>query len=274
MNYQQELLYEARRKFSRVPLSEKVCDAFMKLPRHRFLNRFSVDYQNWLEVRTENLPLIYADTTLLLYRKDKYVSTISQPSFVLKMLDLLDLREGMKVFELGAGSGWNAALMGYLVGKSGKVLSYEIIPEMSQEAQKNLAQFDLPQVEIRQGDALQEIWEIDQFDRGIFTAGMWDLPGIFFDIFSVGGKFLFVLKTARGDLLLAMERKADCFEVYDKILCSFVSVTGSTSNHYHNNLEQLYHATGSIRIYPQGKINLSGQLISGRDMVFELNDQT
>lgn len=272
MNYQQELLYKARMKFSKIPLSERVCDAFMKLPRHRFLNRFSVDYENWLEVRTENLPLIYSDTTLLLYRKDKYVSTISQPSFVLKLLELLDLREGMKAFELGTGSGWNAALMGHLVGKSGKVLSFEIIPEMSQEAQKNLSQFDLPQVEIRQGDALQEIWEIDQFDRGIFTAGMWDLPGIFFDIFPIGGKFLFVLKTTRGDLLLAMERKEHCFEVYEKIDCSFVSVTGSTSDHYHNNLDELYHTNGTIRVYPQGTINLSGVLISGRDMVFQISE--
>lgn len=271
MSYQEELLFEAKMKFSKVPLSQRVCDAFMLVPRHKFLNRFSIDYENWLEVRTENLPLIYADTTLLLYQKDKFVSTISQPSFVLRMLDLLDLRQGMKVFELGAGSGWNAALMGILVGKSGKVLSYEIIPEMSREAQQHLQQFQMPQVEIRQGDALQEVWEIDEFDRGIFTAGMWDLPGIFFDIFSEGAKFLFVLKTTRGDLLLAMEKKKDCFEVFEKIYCSFVSVTGPTAGHYQNNLDEVYSAQGNIRIYPQGTLNLAGTLVAGKDMVFQLS---
>jgi protein-L-isoaspartate(D-aspartate) O-methyltransferase len=272
LSFQEELLFEARRKFTKTPLSTMVCDAFMAIPRHKFLNRFSADYENWLEVRAENLPLIYADTTLLLYQKDQYISTISQPSFVLKMLDLMDLKPGMKAFELGAGSGWNAALMGHLVGKTGKVLSYEIIPEMSREAQQHLTQFDLPQVEIRQGDALQEVWEIDQFDRGIFTAGMWDLPGIFFDIFSEGAKFLFVLKTTKGDLLLAMERKKDYFEVFEKIYCSFVSVTGPTSQHYHNNLDELYHAKGLIRIYPQGVIDLTGHLVAGKDMVFQLQE--
>lgn len=240
------------------------------MPRHRFLEKFSADYTNWLEVRTQTLPLIYSDTTLLLYQKDQFISTISQPSFVLRMLDLLDVRLNMKVFELGAGSGWNAAMLGHLVGPGGKVLSYEIIPEMCQQAQKHIAAFNLPQVEIRQGDALQEVWELENFDRGLFTAGLWDLPGIFFDVFTPGGKFLFVLKTTQGDLLMAMERKQDCFEVYETIRCSFVSVTGETAQRYYNNLDELYSVSVKerIRIYPQGTMNLSGRLLAGRDMIF------
>jgi len=49
--------------------------------------------------------------------------TISQPSTVARMLQLLELKKGDKVLEVGAGSGWNAALIGYLVGGS-KVPAY------------------------------------------------------------------------------------------------------------------------------------------------------
>ncbi len=72
----------------------------------------------------------------MLYGEDdsNVLSTISQPSFVLRMLDMLQLRPGHRVFELGAGSGWNAALMGHLVGPEGQVFSLELIPEVARAA--------------------------------------------------------------------------------------------------------------------------------------------
>lgn len=266
LNPQQELLDKAK---SMYPLSKEVMEAYLTLPRHKFINRFSPDYSHWLKVKPEYMSLIYADTTLLLYDKGDYISTISQPSFVLLMLEILDLQPGMKVFELGAGSGWNAAMMGYLVGKTGLVKSYEIIPEMTKEALAHVAQFDLPQVQIIQGDALEEIWDEEEFDRGIFTAGAWDLPGVFFDALKVGGKFLFVLKTNEGDLLLAMEKHRDHFEVYKKIHCQFVSVTGSTVEYYHNNLSALQYVKSKITIWPQGTLYLGENVIAGRDMIFK-----
>jgi len=268
VDYQSELLQEAKHKYS---LSKEICDAYVALPRHEFLTRFSPDYISWLKVSPQNLPCIYADTTLLLYQRQGYVSTISQPSFVLKMLDLLDIKPGMKAFELGTGSGWNAALMGYLVGKKGKVISYEIIPEMVKQAKNHLAKFDLPQIEVVQGDALQEIWEAEEFDRGIFTAGAWDMPGILFNAIKDGGKLLFVLKTSRGDLLLAMQKVKDHFQVYDKMACQFVAVTGSTMKVYHNDLSELYRTSGNITIWPQGEMGLGNHIVVGRDMVFKID---
>jgi len=64
------------------------------------------------------------------------VERYSQPSFVLRMLDMLQLQPGQTVFELGAGSGWNAALMGHLVGPEGRVFSLELIPEVARAAAK------------------------------------------------------------------------------------------------------------------------------------------
>ena len=84
----------------------------------------------------EHIATLYANRPLILFGDDdeNLPSTVSQPSFVLRMLDLLQLEAGGKVFELGAGSGWNAALMGHLVGPAGQVVSLEIIPELAQGA--------------------------------------------------------------------------------------------------------------------------------------------
>ena len=267
MTYAENLLKEAKKKYS---LSKKVCEAYLKTPRHLFLTIFSTDYHHWLGVTPETIPLVYDDKVLLLYEKDGFVSTITQPSFVLRLLDLLDLHEGMRVFEVGAGSGWNAALMGHLVGKNGSVISYEIIPEMALSARKHLLGFDLPQVKVIPGDALEEIRQEQKFDRGIFTAGARDMPGILFDVIKDGGKLIFVLKTSHGDLMLAMIREHDHFKVYHRMNCHFVSATGPILSTYQNDLSMLYYTQGEIKIYTQGTMGLRGNVIAGRDMIFEI----
>lgn len=127
--------YQARLLNKISKISEKTREAYCKTPRHLFVKRFSVDGERWISLNYENmkshLPLIYSDHPLLLFDNGAQISTISQPSLVLRMLDLLDVMEGHKVFELGTGSGWNAALLGQLVGKEGLVMSFEIIDEMA-----------------------------------------------------------------------------------------------------------------------------------------------
>ncbi len=270
MDLQTELLHEAKQNYQ---LSKEVCDAFEAMPRHEFLSRFSRFSPNktkWLKVTPETLPYVYADTTLLIYEKNGVISTISQPTFVLRMLELLDLKPDMKVFEVGTGCGWNAALMGSLVGKKGKVTTYEIIPEMVQQAKLNLAKFDLPQVDVIEGDGLEEIWELENFDRGIFTVSAWDMPAILFDVIKEGGKLLFILKTSRGDLLLGIKREKDHFRVFEKLPCRFAPVTGSTVGSYYNNLSELYMAKGDITIWPQGTLGLGHRVVVGRDMIFKI----
>lgn len=232
-SFDQERLLETIRNKAWVKISKDVEHAFLMTPRHYFVRRFSVDYDHWIEVDGDTvknfLPLIYADATLLIWDDGHHVSTISQPSLVLHMLELLDLKNGMRVFELGTGSGWNAAMLGRLVGKTGEVVSYEIIPELARDAENILATIDLPQVKIKSGDAAELIKHEGPFDRGVFTAGAFDLPLSFFDKVKEGGKLLFVLKTGGDDLLLSLEKRTDHFEEVARMRCRFVSVMGDTA---------------------------------------------
>ena len=83
---------------------------------------------------------------------ETFASTISQPSLVLRMLDMLQIEPGQKVFELGAGSGWNAALLGQLVGSAGHVYSLEILPDIAHRAAAAIQSLAIGNVSIIEGD--------------------------------------------------------------------------------------------------------------------------
>src|ERR1041385_5966382 len=126
--YQRQLLEQAKAIYAEAPLTEATQRAYLETPRHTFLQRYRQwGVKEWNEVDEHNLEehlaTLYSDRPLVLFGDDDndVPSTISQPSFVLRMLDMLQLERGQKVFELGAGSGWNAALMGNLVASDGCV---------------------------------------------------------------------------------------------------------------------------------------------------------
>ncbi|MBN1169629.1 protein-L-isoaspartate O-methyltransferase [Candidatus Micrarchaeota archaeon] len=95
--------------------------------------------------------------------------TISAPSVVAFMLEHLDVRSGMKVLEIGTGSGYNTALLSRLV-ESGKVISFEFYDEVFEVAEKNLKNFK--NVEIYLGDGSAGHEKQAPYDRIIVTAAM------------------------------------------------------------------------------------------------------
>jgi len=134
--YQRQPLEQSRRIFYKTPINQATERAYLATPQHLFVRRYrEFGTAEWHQVTAENLgqhlATLYADRPLVLFGEDdsNLLSTISQPSFMLRMLDMLPLRPGQTVFELGAGSGWNAALMGHLAGPGGRVFGLEIIPD-------------------------------------------------------------------------------------------------------------------------------------------------
>jgi protein-L-isoaspartate(D-aspartate) O-methyltransferase len=102
--------------------------------------------------------------------------TISQPSTVVLMLEALDVHEGQKILEIGAGSGYNAALLGVLVGSKGKVITTEIIPELFQFASENLKKAHISNVKVFNADGSKGYPEEAPYDRIIVTAGAPAIP--------------------------------------------------------------------------------------------------
>lgn len=67
--------------------------------------------------------------------------TISQPYTVVFMLELLGVKAGETVLDVGSGSGWQSALLAYLVGKGGKVYAVEIVPALCAFGQRNVSKY-------------------------------------------------------------------------------------------------------------------------------------
>lgn len=235
--WQNQILEKARYLFADNLIDLKIETAFLETPRHLFVNCYRLSGQEkWNQVNQSNLEqhlsILYRDDSLDLWRKDseRRSSTISQPSLVLYMLNLLQLEPGHKVLELGAGSGWNAALMGHIVSESGHVYSVEIIPEVAKKAAENIERLGINNVSIVEGDGSDGYKSASPFDRMIFTAGTFDLPRNLYNQIKEGGLLLVVIKIEGGaDNLFLLEKKDEYFESLDSLPCQFVPVTGKYS---------------------------------------------
>jgi protein-L-isoaspartate(D-aspartate) O-methyltransferase len=135
---------------------ERVIAAMMAVPRHAF-------------VPTEYLDLAYDDHPLPI----GYGQTISQPSLVAMMTEMLDLEDGDKVLEIGTGSGYQAAILGELTDE---VYTVEIIPELAGIARRVLDELGYEDIHIDRADGYYGWWEYAPFDAIIVTAAPDHLP--------------------------------------------------------------------------------------------------
>lgn len=179
-----------------LPLPEKVVSAFYKFPRDEFLSGFT-------------LMEVYQDQPLVLFEKGSQIATVLPPVLSLKILDLLQLEEGQRVFELGTGCGWMTAMIGELVGPHGKVFSFEIIPELANKARLKMQEWGLRQVEVHQKDGYFGYRPEAPFDRILFTAGSVDFPHSLFEQLKDDGRMIFLAESYLGFYTLEVYGKKD-----------------------------------------------------------------
>lgn len=217
------------------PIEPRLKQAFLDYPRHRFIPRYQHPLtRQWVELSPqtidEHLPTLFANRSLGIYQlsESSFIATISQPVLVLNMLFLLDIQPGMSVFEIGTGSGWNAALMGHLVGPQGHVYSAEILPDLVATSQQALRATQAQSVTVILGDGMAGYASGAPFDRIIFTAGAYDIPLALHQQLKEGGLLLAVLKIAGGgdDLVLLRKQNGVLVSQYLSPV-QFVPILGS-----------------------------------------------
>jgi len=143
------------RQIGRKLLDPKVMEVMGSVPRHEFVPEQSRRHAY------DNRPLPIG-----------YGQTISQPYIVALMTDLLALRPGQKVLEVGTGSGYQAAV---LAATGVDVFSVEIIPELGTQAAERLARLGYD-VTTRIGDGYHGWQEQAPFDAVIVTAAASHIP--------------------------------------------------------------------------------------------------
>ncbi|MBI2652810.1 protein-L-isoaspartate(D-aspartate) O-methyltransferase [Candidatus Woesearchaeota archaeon] len=114
----------------------------------------------------------YQDMPLPLLRG----KTISQPTTVMIMTHALELEPGEKVFEIGTGSGYQAAIIAKIVGPKGKVTTTEVVPELIQFARQNLKTAKINNVFIYEDDGSNGMSPDAPFDKIIITAACKEFP--------------------------------------------------------------------------------------------------
>ena len=133
--------------------------------------------------------------------------TNSQPSTVADMLELLDVRLGDRVLDLGAGSGWTTALLSVLVGAQGRVSGVERHRGLVDTAQTVLRSVDCENAEIVTAAPGQlGLPEAGPFDRILVSAGAEEIPDQLLDQLEIGGimvipvqgQMLKVIRDGRG----------------------------------------------------------------------------
>jgi len=147
----------------------------------------SVDRKDFVPEEVKDLA--YENTALPIGQKQ----TISQPLVVAFMLELLELKFGEKVLEIGTGSGWKTALLAKLVGESGKIFSIERIKELNEFAGKNLSRYGFLEkgtVELILADGSKGYSEQAPFDKIIAAASAENLPIVWQEQLKIGGRLV------------------------------------------------------------------------------------
>ena len=114
----------------------------------------------------------YQDTPLPLLRG----KTISQPTTVMIMTSLLELNQGDKVFEIGTGSGYQAAIIAKIIGAKGRVITTEVVPELVSFAKQNLKKAKIENVKVYEDDGSNGMPSEAPFDKIIITAACREFP--------------------------------------------------------------------------------------------------
>ncbi len=167
---------------------ERVEAAFRAVLRHHFLPDL-------------DLAEVYSDRAIPTKSIDggEAISSSSQPAIMAIMLEQLQIEPGHRILEIGAGTGYNAALMAHLVGETGGVVALDLDEDTVEEAQQHLAAAAARRVHVVCRDGVAGFSEAAPFDRIILTVGAWDIAPAWWEQLKPDGRLVLPLTISGHD---------------------------------------------------------------------------
>jgi protein-L-isoaspartate(D-aspartate) O-methyltransferase len=194
--------------------TDRVLEAFARVPRQAFLpgvEPAAVYTDDAVVTRTgaDGLP----------------TSSSSQPSLMAAMLARLDVRPGDRVLEIGAGTGFNAALLADLAGPDGTVTAVDIQPEVTEAAAANLRAAGVERVEVVCADGAAPPG--GPYDRVIVTAACWSLPTGLVDAVAEGGVLMAPMCVNALEVAVPLKRDGVRLAGSGGIPCAFMPMAST-----------------------------------------------
>ncbi len=211
-------MVDALREAGRVR-SAAVEEAFRAVPRHLFLPGLAVAEA-------------YADEAVAVQFADGVAtSSASQPSMMAIMLEQLALRPGHRVLEIGAGTGYNAALMSRIVGPAGSVTAVDIDEELVDRAAVHLASARVNGVELVAADGALGHPPGAPYDRIVLTVGSDDVRPEWVAQLAPAGRLLLPLAVRGSQLSTALDLGPDGVLRCDSVRsCAFIRLRGAAAS--------------------------------------------
>lgn len=199
--------------------STRVEEAFRAVPRHLFLPGVAPEEAYSLQgfgiTRSDGRPVSFATDCWA----------------VAPLLEDLELEPGLRVLEIGAGSGYTAALIAHAVGPRGRVVTLDIEPELVQRVNAAFVQAGLPQARAVLGDGVRGFPGDTPYDRVIATTGAWDVPPAWIEQTRPGGR-LFLPLQIRADTqrLFELRREGESLTGEARRFSQFTRMLGDLEN--------------------------------------------
>lgn len=186
---------------------ERVLEAMATLPRHSFVSE---------AIKTQ----AYKDNALPIAGGQ----TISQPFIVARMTELLELKGQEKVLEIGAGSGYQTAVLTMLARK---VFAIERLPNLVDDATRRLQMLGFRNFTLKFGDGTEGWGTYMPFDAILVAAGGPEIPKPLVQQLRIGGRLVMPLgEDQRRQNLVRVTRTVTSFDVENFGTCAFVPLIG------------------------------------------------
>jgi len=198
--------------------NDHVFAALRTVPRHVFLPDVSPEEA-------------YRDDAIVTKRNadGQPISSSSQPTLMAIRFRQLDIEPGARVLEIGAGTGYNAALLAHLVGPSGHVVTVDIDQDVAVRARANLAAAGFPDVTVICADGAVGYAPAAPYDRIIATVGVWDLEPAWLDQLAPTGRIVVPLDLRGVHRSIEFERAGDHWTSRSVMPCGFMRMRGSAA---------------------------------------------
>lgn len=196
---------------------ERIDEAIRTVPRHVFVPGASLEGA-------------YANDQL--YTKNEgrvMLSAASKPSIVAMQLAQLAADKDQRILEVGAGTGYNAALMGHLVGPGGHVTTVDVDDDLVAGAREHLAEAGVTNVDVFCQDGALGVSSNAPYDRIVATVGTADLAPAWLEQAAPTARLVIPLRIA-GSVArsIIFERDGDHWKSLDSELCAFMPLRDSS----------------------------------------------